>query len=203
MEWVGVHARKPVFSNEPEWLTMSDDATGAERDEAAERRDLSAEQRDRVASQRDRSADERDERAPVTSAATSRLSARDRDEAAKDRGASRHDREESTSDREAASADRDQARLVTVDHDRSRTRERLHDRELIAVDLHGTVIHQLHQVLLMLDSAQSLSRDPAVTERIAAAVELLDSAAADLRHVVFGLSNDGEPRPPGTVDPPR
>lgn len=92
---------------------------------------------------------------------------------------------------------------MAVEHDRSRTRDRLHDRELIAGELHQTVIRQLHEVGMMLDSAQSLSRDPAVIERVAAAAELLDSAVANIRRVVFDLAGDGVPQPTGTADDPQ
>ena len=89
-----------------------------------------------------------------------------------------------------------------MEHDRSRTRERLNDRELIAGELHQTVIHQIHEAGMMLDGAQSLTRDPAVIERVAAAVELLDSAVATIRRVVFDLAGDGLPQPPDTAEPP-
>jgi signal transduction histidine kinase len=165
------------------------DPPGSERDQAAQQRDMSAEQRDHAAAQRDQSAYARDAQTTGTRTATSQQAARDRDAAAKDRVASRHDREDSTCDREAASADRADAQQATLEHDRSRTYERLHDRELLAGDLHQTVIHQLHQAGLMLDSAESLSCDPAVTERLAAAAEILDSAMANIRRAVFDLED--------------
>lgn len=51
----------------------------------------------------------------------------------------------------------------------------------------------------MLDGAQSLSRDPGVIERVAAATELLDSAVANIRRAVFDLEDHGMPQPEGAT----
>jgi signal transduction histidine kinase len=63
----------------------------------------------------------------------------------------------------------------------------LEDRERIARDLHDTVIQRLFAVGLGLQATMRLVSDPAVTDRLTAAVDDLDRTVRDVRAAIFEL----------------
>ncbi len=71
----------------------------------------------------------------------------------------------------------------------------LEDRERIARDLHDTVIQRLFAVGLGLQATMRLVSDPAVTDRLLAAVDDLDTTVRDVRAAIFELHTS---RLPGT-----
>ncbi|GAB3589177.1 two-component system sensor histidine kinase [Angustibacter peucedani] len=77
---------------------------------------------------------------------------------------------------EAAVAQRDRGRMELLD-----------DRDRIARDMHDHVIQRLFATGLSLQSAQRLSDDPRVAERLSGAVDELDDAIKDIRQAIFAL----------------
>lgn len=63
----------------------------------------------------------------------------------------------------------------------------LEDRERIARDLHDTVIQRLFAIGLGLQATLRLVSDPSVADRIAAAVDDLDTTVRDVRAAIFEL----------------
>ncbi|MGZ4675897.1 MAG: sensor histidine kinase [Acidimicrobiia bacterium] len=63
----------------------------------------------------------------------------------------------------------------------------LEDRERIARDLHDRVIQQLFATGMALQATQRLTDDPAVTKRIAQAIDDLDATIREIRNTIFAL----------------
>jgi PAS domain S-box-containing protein len=74
--------------------------------------------------------------------------------------------------------------------DKARAIDRLRDREAIAEGLHQKVIHRVFEAGMVLEGALGLTSDPALQERIEAAVALLEATLTDVRHVALGLAAD-------------
>jgi PAS domain S-box-containing protein len=74
--------------------------------------------------------------------------------------------------------------------DKARAMDRLQDRELIAEGLHQKVIHRVFEAGMVLEGALGLTSDPAMQDRLEAAVSLLEATLRDVRHVALGLAAD-------------
>ncbi len=72
-------------------------------------------------------------------------------------------------------------------HERVQELAVLHDRERIARDLHDTVIQRIFATGLGLQGLARLIEDPAVADKIQAAVDDLDATIREIRGVIFEL----------------